>query len=216
MDAKLNACMGAMKYLKDGMVLGLGTGSTVLHFINLVGEEMKKGKRFVCVATSFDTEMLAKKNGIPIVSLDQVSRIDLAVDGADIVAKDYVLKGGGGALAREKVVGYFADRFIVVVDEGKLKLKSYPVVVECLPFAYSTVMKALENLGAKPKLRSGGGKVGPVVSDNGNFILDCEMKITNAKRLEQDINAIPGVVENGVFTKFSKVIVGTESGSREL
>lgn len=216
MDAKLNACMGAMKYLKDGMVLGLGTGSTVLHFINLVGEEMRKGKRFVCVATSFDTEMLAKKNGIPIVSLDQVSRIDLAVDGADIVAKDHVLKGGGGALAREKVVGYFADKFVVVVDEGKLKLKSYPVVVECLPFAYSTVMKAMEGMGAKPKLRSGGGKVGPVVSDNGNFILDCEMKITNAKKLEQDINSIPGVVENGIFTKFSKIIVGTESGSREL
>jgi ribose 5-phosphate isomerase A len=216
MDAKLNACMGAMKYLKDGMVLGLGTGSTVFHFINLVGEEMKKGKKFVCVATSFDTEMLAKKNGIPIVSLDQVSKIDLAVDGADIIGKEYVLKGGGGALAREKVVGYFADKFLVVVDEGKLKLKSYPVVVECLPFAYATVMKAMENLGAKPKLRSGGGKVGPVVSDNGNFILDCEMKITNAKKLEQDINAIPGVVENGIFTKFSKIIVGTESGSREL
>lgn len=216
MDAKMNACMGAMRYLKDGMVLGLGTGSTVFHFINLVGEEMKKGKKFVCVATSFDTEMLAKKNGIPIVSLDQVSKIDLAVDGADIVAKDYVLKGGGGALAREKVVDYFAEKFLVVIDEGKLKVKSYPVVVECLPFAYSTVMRELEKMGSKPKLRTGGGKVGPVVSDNGNFLLDCEMKISNAKAMEQNINSIPGVVENGIFTKFSKVIVGTESGSREL
>jgi len=216
MDAKLNACMGAMRYLKDGMVLGLGTGSTVFHFINLVGEEMKKGKKFVCVATSFDTEMLAKKNGIPIVSLDQVSGIDLAVDGADIVSKDFVLKGGGGALAREKVVDYFAEKFIVVVDEGKLRLKSYPVVVECLPFAYSTVMRAMEKMGARPRLRAGGGKAGPVVSDNGNFLLDCEMKVSDAKAMEQAINSIPGVVENGIFTKFSKVIVGTETGFREL
>lgn len=216
MDAKLNACIGAMKHVRDGMVLGLGTGSTVFHFINLVGEEMRKGKRFTCVATSFDTEMLAKKNGIPIVSLDQVPGIDLAVDGADLVAGNYVLKGGGGALAREKVVDYFADKFLVVVDEGKLKIKSYPVVVECLPFAYSTVMKALEKMGAKPKLRSGGGKAGPVVSDNGNFLLDCEMAVESPKKLEQEINSIPGVVENGIFTKFSRVIVGTEAGSREL
>ncbi|MEW5996939.1 MAG: ribose-5-phosphate isomerase RpiA [Candidatus Micrarchaeota archaeon] len=216
MDGKYNACLGAMEYVKDGMVLGLGSGTTVAHFINLIGEEVKNGKKFVCAATSFDSEMLAKRNGIPIVSLDQVSRIDLAVDGADTVAKDYVLKGGGGALAREKVVDYFADNFIVVVDEGKLKAKSYPVVVECLPFAYSAVMKGLEKMGAKPVLRTGGGKVGPVVSDNGNFLLDCAMKIADAEKLEQEINSIPGAVANGIFTRFSKIIVGSETGSREL
>ncbi len=216
MDAKLNACRGALEHVKDGMVLGLGTGSTVAHFINLVSGEMKKGKKFVCVATSFDTEMLAKKNGIPIVSLDQVQQIDLAVDGADIVSKDYILKGGGGALAREKVVAYAAKEFLVVIGEAKLSLKSYPVVVECLPFAYSTVMREMERMGAKPALRTGGKKVGPVVSDNGNFLLDCEMEIKNPKKLEQDINSIPGVVENGIFTNFSKVIVGNEEGWKEL
>jgi ribose 5-phosphate isomerase A len=216
MDAKLNACRGALEHVKDGMVLGLGTGSTVARFINLIGEEMKKGRKFVCVATSFDTEMLAKKNRIPIISLDQVQQIDLAVDGADIVAKDYVLKGGGGALAREKVVAYAANQFLVVIDEAKLALKSYPVVVECLPFAYSAVMKGMENMGAKPALRTGGKKVGPVVSDNGNFLLDCEMEIKNPKNLEQEINSIPGVVENGIFTRFSKIIAGNEKEWKEL
>lgn len=216
MDGKYNACLGAMEYVKDGMVLGLGSGTTVAHFISLIGAEIKKGKKFVCVATSFDTEMLAKKNGIPIVSLDQVSQIDLAVDGADVVANGYVLKGGGGALAREKVVDYFAEKFLVVIDERKLQIKSYPVVVECLPFAYSAVMKEMERIGAKPKLRTGGGKVGPVVSDNGNFLLDCVMEIRNAKELEQEINSIPGAVANGIFTKFTKIIVGSENGSREL
>ena len=216
MDGKLNACKGAMEYVKDGMVLGLGSGSTVAHFINLIGEEMKKGKKFVGVATSFDTEMLAKKNGIPIVSLDMVNKIDLAVDGADIVKDHHVLKGGGGALAREKVVGYYAEKFIIIIDKGKLKLESYPIVVEVLPFSYSLVMKELEEMGAKPVLRTGGKKVGPVVSDNGNFIIDAEMEIGDAKKLEAELNQIPGVVENGIFTKFSKIIVGDEKGHGEL
>ena len=216
MNGKLNACKGAMEYVKDGMVLGLGSGSTVAHFINLIGEKMKKGKKFVGVATSFDTEMLAKKNGIPIVSLDMVNKIDLAVDGADIVKDHHVLKGGGGALAREKVVGYYAEEFIVVIDESKLKLESYPVVVEVLPFSYSLVMKRLEGMGGKPVLRTGGKKVGPVVSDNGNFLIDADMEIGDAKKLEVELNQIPGVVENGIFTKFSKIIVGDEKGHREL
>ena len=216
MNAKLNACKGAMEHVKDGMVLGLGSGSTVAYFIDLIGEEMKKGKKFVSVATSFDTEMLAKKNGIPVVSFDMVKKIDLAVDGADIVKDHHVLKGGGGALAREKVVGYFADELIIVIDEGKLKLESYPVVVEVLPFSYSLVMKKLEEMGGKPVLRTGGKKVGPVVSDNGNFLIDAEMEIGDAKKLETELNQIPGVVENGIFTKFSKIIVGDEKGHREL
>ena len=216
MNAKLNACKGAMEHVKDGMVLGLGSGSTVAYFIGLLGEEMMKGKKFVSVATSFDTEMLAKKNGIPIVSLDMVKKIDLAVDGADIVKDHHVLKGGGGALAREKVVGYFADELIIVIDEGKLKLESYPIVVEVLPFSYSLVMKQLEEMGAKPVLRTGGKKVGPVVSDNGNFLIDAEMGINDAKKLETELNQIPGVVENGIFTKFSKIIVGGDKGHREL
>lgn len=216
MNAKLNACRGALEHVEDGMVLGLGSGSTVAYFIGLVGEEMKKGKKFVAVATSFDTEMMAKKSGIPVVSFDMVKKIDLAVDGADIVKGDYALKGGGGALAREKVVGYFADELIIVIDEGKLKLESYPVVVEVLPFSYSLVMKKLGAMGAKPVLRTGGKKVGPVVSDNGNFLIDAEMEIGDAKKLEIELNQIPGVVENGIFTRFSKVIVGGEKGHSEL
>jgi len=138
------------------------------------------------------------------------------VDGADIVKDHHVLKGGGGALAREKVVGYFADKLIIVLDGSKLKLESYPIVVEVLPFSYSLVMKQLEGMGAKPVLRTGGKKVGPVVSDNGNFLIDAEMEINDAKKLEIELNQIPGVVENGIFTKFSKIIVGDEKGHKEL
>lgn len=217
MPAKQNSAKGALEYIEDGMVVGLGSGTTTAHFIELLGKKMKEERISVAgVVTSFDSEILAKKAGIPIIPLDR--KIDIAVDGADIVRKEYVLKGGGGALTREKIVDYAAEKFIVIADEGKANPEAtYPIVVEVVPFAYQYVMWEMEKLGLEPELRVGGKKLGPVVTDNSNFILDCKGEIKGKPgEFEKKINAVPGVVENGIFSKFWKIIIGTEKGNYEF
>jgi ribose 5-phosphate isomerase A len=216
-EAKKNSAIAALKFIEDGMVVGLGSGTTTEYFITLLGEKMK-GERIsvVGVPTSFDSEMQARKAGIPLIGLER--EVDVAVDGADLVKKGYVLKGGGGALTREKVVDYAAGKFIVIVDSGKVgEGKEYPVVVEVVPFAYPSVSREVAKMGLEPKLRVGGKKLGPVVTDNGNFILDCAGQVPGkAGEFEAKLNSIPGVVENGIFSKYSKIIIGDEKGSREL
>lgn len=214
--AKENAAKGALEYIEDGMTVGLGSGTTTAYFVELLGKKMKEEKiSVVGVVTSFDTEILAKKAGIPVLPLD--GKVDLAVDGADIVRKEYVLKGGGGALTREKIVDYAAEKFIVIADEGKADPeKSYPIVVEVVPFSYQYVMGEIRKLGLEPELRVGGKKLGPVVTDNSNFILDCTGGVQGEPaEFEKTLNAIPGVVENGVFSKFWKIILGNEKGAHE-
>lgn len=217
--AKKNAAIGALEFIEDGMVVGLGSGTTTEYFIRLLGEKMKEERiSVVGVPTSYDSEMQAKRAGIPLIGLER--EIDIAVDGADLIGHGYVLKGGGGALAREKVVDYAAEKFIVIADEGKVgKGKTYPLVVEAVPFAREYVAREIAKMGFEPELRVGGKKLGPVVTDNGNFLLDCAGRIPDAKgaaEFEKEINSIPGVVENGIFSKYSKIIVGDGKGSREL
>ena len=215
--AKENAAKGTLKFIEDGMVVGLGSGTTTAYFIDLLGKKIKEERiSIVGVATSFDSEIMAKKAGIPLMPLEK--KLDLAIDGADIVKKEYVLKGGGGALTREKIVDYAAEKFIVIADEEKTKPEAtYPVVVEVIPFAYQYVIKELRELGLEAELRVGGKKLGPVVTDNSNFILDCNGKVSGTpEEFERKLNTIPGVVENGVFSKFWKIILGNENGSREM
>jgi ribose 5-phosphate isomerase A len=208
MKEKLIVAKEALKEIKDGMVIGLGSGSTAKLFIELLANKVKRQKLFIkCVPTSYDTEMFAIECGLDVVPLASVKKIDVAVDGADYVCKEYAIKGGGGALAREKVVGYFAEQFIILVDSSKTKRRS-KVPIEVLPFAYSTVMKELEKNKIPCSLRMSKTKLGPVITDNGNFLLDASMEIENAKEKEKWLNSIPGVVENGIFTKFSKILVG--------
>ena len=215
--AKENSAKGALEFIEDGMVVGLGSGTTTAYFIDLLGKKMKDERiSVVGVVTSFDSEILAKKAGIPVMPLEE--KVDLAVDGADIVRKDYVLKGGGAALTREKIVDYAADRFIVIADEEKANPNAtYPIVVEVIPFSYIYVMGELEELGLTPNLRVGGKKLGPVVTDNSNFILDCVGEVNgDPGEFERLLNSIPGVVENGIFSKFWKIIVGNEKGIYEF
>lgn len=215
--AKENAARGALKFIEDGMVVGLGSGTTTEHFIRLLGEKMEEERiSVVGVATSYDSEIQAKKAGIPLIGLER--EVDVAVDGADLIGKGYVLKGGGGALTREKVVDYAAEKFIVIADEGKIgDGKAYPVVVEVVPFARESVARELGKMGFEPELRVGGKKLGPVVTDNGNFIFDCEGNIPkDAAKLEKELNSIPGVVENGIFSRYFKIVIGNEKGSFEL
>lgn len=214
---KINAAKTALEYVKDGMIIGLGTGTTAKEFIKLLAEKIKIGLKVKCVATSLDTERFARELGIDIFDFNSIEYVDVAVDGADITTKTALLKGGGGALTREKVIDYAAKKFIVIADENKIKKRlNGVVVIEVLPFAYAFVLRTLKDkYVCKPKLRldiDGALRI----SDNGNYLIDCEMDIENPRKTEIEINSIPGVVENGIFTKFEKVVVGTIKGSYTL
>lgn len=215
-DEKINAAKGALEEVKDGMCIGLGSGSTVREFIKLLAEKVKKEKlKVCCVTTSFDSRMLAIKHGLWVTEPDAISEIDLAVDGADKVTKTALLKGGGGALTREKIIDYNAKKFIVIVDEGKVQeVLDGKVALEALAFATPMVLKHLEKY--KPTVRMAAKKLGPVVSDNGSFIIDMNMKVVMPSKLEQEFNSIPGIIENGIFTKFDLIIIGKKDGWEKL
>jgi len=215
----LTAAKRAAGYLaadmaEDGMVLGLGTGSTVFYALERLSTRIGEGLRISGVPTSYQTARRAHEYGIPLTTLDAEPVIDLAMDGADQVDRHLrLIKGRGAALTREKCVAAAALRFVVVVDEQKMVPElSGLVPVEVIPFAIRPVMTRLKSLGCIPYLRDGVKKDGPVITDNGNFIVDCEFgKIGNPEELEDRFAAIPGVVESGLFCSFTKktmVIVG--------
>lgn len=220
MQAKINAAKKALGLIAENRIIGLGSGTTAAEFTKLLGEKSSSGFKIdACVPTSFEARMFAIKYGLSryLCDPDQVARIDIAVDGADVVAKNYVLKGGGAALTREKVVAYNAERFIVIVDESKIsKAGKESVALEAIKFSAPFVLKTLSKLGCQAAIRIGTGKVGPIISDNNNFIIDAKMEIRNPNNLETTLNSIPGVLENGIFTKFDKIIIGTEKGAYEF
>jgi ribose 5-phosphate isomerase A len=222
-EAKRRAAEEAVKLVEDGMVVGLGTGSTAAYFIEALGRRVKEGLKVRGVPTSYQAYLKALEAGVPTARLEEVATIDLAVDGADEVDLALnLLKGMGAALAREKVVDSMALQLVVVVDETKVVRRlgeTKPVPVEVLPFAYSYVAKKLKELGGEPKLRMAGEvKDGPVVTDNGNFILDAKFPpIQRPAELEEKIRRIPGVVEVGIFTGLARrAFVGSLKGVKEL
>ncbi|GAB4228719.1 MAG: ribose-5-phosphate isomerase RpiA [Stanieria sp.] len=200
--------------VKSDSIVGLGTGSTTAFAIEYLGKRLQQGeiKNIVGIPTSFQAEVLAKKYGIPLTTLDAVDRIDIAIDGADEVdPQKNLIKGGGAAHTREKVVDSLAEEFIVVVDGNKLvdKLGStFLLPVEVIPMAIAPVMRSLAKLGGKPELRMGIKKAGPVVTDQGNLVVDVKFEqIDNPAELEKTINNIPGVLENGLFVGVADVIL---------
>ena len=200
--------------VKSDSVVGLGSGSTAAYAIEYIGDRLAKGeiKNVVGVPTSFQSEVLAKEFNIPLVTLDAIDHIDVAIDGADEVDPDKnLIKGGGAAHTREKVVDALAKEFIVVVDEGKLvdKLGStFLLPVEVIPMAVAPVMRSLEKLGGKPELRMGVKKAGPVVTDQGNLVIDVKFDhIKNPAEMEKEINNLPGVLENGIFVGVADIIM---------
>jgi len=206
----------AAELVADGDTVGLGTGSTAAHAIRALGQKVDDGLDARGVATSYASRDLAREAGVPLVDLDAVERIDVAIDGADQVSDDGALiKGGGAAHAREKVVDAAAERFVVVVDPSKeSSLLDRSVPVEVLPAARATVRRALRNLGGTPTLRAAERKDGPVVTDNGNLVLDCKFgAISDPEALATDLATIPGVVEHGLFVGLvDEVHVGHEDG----
>jgi ribose 5-phosphate isomerase A len=202
----------------DGAIVGLGTGSTSAFAIEELGRRIREeGLSILGVPTSFSAAMLARKHGVPVRTLDDVDHIDIAIDGADEVdpAKN-LIKGGGAAHTREKVIDYLAKLFVVVVDESKLVNRlgeSFPVPVEVIPMAISPVMRRLEILGGQPVIRLAEKKDGPIISDQGNFIVDVRFdQIEDPISLERLINNIPGVLENGIFTEVTDVVLIGSSG----
>ncbi|MFM7405963.1 MAG: ribose-5-phosphate isomerase RpiA [Cuspidothrix sp.] len=204
----------AANLVKSGSIVGLGTGSTTAYTIQYLGERLKSGelKDIVGIPTSFQSEVLAKEYGVPLTALDAVDHIDIAIDGADEVdPHKNLIKGGGAAHTREKVVDYLAAQFIVVVDSGKLveKLGSvFAVPVEVIPMALTPVTNAIKALGGKPELRMGVKKAGPVITDQGNMVLDVTFdSIDDPVNLEKTLNNIPGVLENGIFVNCADVVL---------
>lgn len=204
----------AANRVKSNSIVGLGTGSTTAYAIQFIGERLEKGEltNIVGVPTSFQAEVLAKKYNIPLTTLDAIAHIDVAIDGADEVdPQKNLIKGGGAAHTREKVVDSLAKEFIVVVDSGKLVEKlgsTFLLPVEVIPMAVTPVMRKLEELGGKPELRMGVKKAGPVVTDQGNLVIDVKYtSIDNPAELEATINNIPGVLENGLFVGVADVIL---------
>ncbi len=202
--------------VQSNTVIGLGTGSTTAYAIQFIGERLAAGEitNVKGVPTSFQASVLAKRYGIPLTTLDEVDTIDLAIDGADEVDPQMNLtKGGGAAHTREKIVDGLAREFIVVVDSSKLVEQlgtTFALPVEVMPLAVAPVTKALEALGGKPDLRMGVKKDGPVITDQGNMVLDVTFgAIDNPADLEKTINNIPGVLENGLFIGLAtEVLVG--------
>lgn len=201
--AKRRAAESAAEAVGDGDVVGLGTGSTAAYAIQALGEAVDAGLSVEGVPTSYQSRALAREAGVPLVALADVARVDVAIDGADETLLDgrALIKGGGAAHAREKVVDTAADRFLVVVDERKLtETLTAPLPVEVLPDARSAVAARVEDLGGDPTLRAAERKDGPVVTDNGNFVLDCAFgAIGSPTRLAAELAAVPGVVEHGLF-----------------
>jgi ribose 5-phosphate isomerase A len=220
MDLKEIAATEAVKHARDGMVIGLGSGSTASIAIRLLGENVRKGWKIVGVPTSRDSEELAKSVGIPIGELRDHPSVDLTIDGADEVDPQLnLIKGLGGALVREKIVASATRMEIIVVDESKLVsylCQKSPLPVEIVRFASESTMRRLERFGCVPKLRERNGIA--FITDNGNLIADCKFpRIDDPKEMESDLNLVPGVVDNGLFVGLAhKVIVASKDGVRTI
>jgi len=217
--AKRKAALEAVKHVKDGFIVGLGSGSTAAIAIEALGEKKQKENLSILgVPTSYQAFLLAVKHGIAVTTLEEHGVIDVTIDGADqIDPKLNLIKGMGAALAREKIVASASKMNIIIADENKkvkvLGENDQPVPVEVLPFAIAVVKHRIEEAGGKPSLREGKGKVGPLITDNGNVIIDANFgPIDDAAELEKKLKMIPGVVETGLFIGLADIAyIGTPS-----
>jgi len=223
--AKFNAAEAALAYVKDGMVVGLGTGSTSAHFVRLLGERVRQGLRIKGVPTSEATRALAEQSGVPLVEISQVTGIDVDVDGADEVDAGFrLIKGGGGALLREKIVAAASACMVVIADETKWveRLGAFPLPIEVTRFGFALTaervgqaLRATGCAGDEVTLRTSGKANEPVITDGGNYILDARAKAIPApEALDETLKRIPGVVEHGLFLGLAKtVIIGKADGA---
>jgi ribose 5-phosphate isomerase A len=223
-EAKRKAALEAVKHVKDGFIVGLGSGSTAAFAIEALGEKMKREKLHVMgVPTSYQAFLLAVDCGIPITTLDEHPEINVTIDGADQITPELnLIKGMGAALAREKIVAAASKLNIIIADEQKkvkvLGENNQSVPIEVLPFAISLVKRKIIAAGGKPVLREGKGKLGPVITDNGNAILDANFgEIAKPGELDAKLKMIPGVVETGFFVGLTDIAyLGTSSAVEKI
>ena len=220
-DQKRRAAHKALDYVEDGMRLGLGTGSTAVHFVDALGERVADGLNVLCVPTSEATAAQARGLDIPLTTLDETPHLDLTVDGADELDGDLVLiKGGGGALLREKIVATSSSRMVVIADASKRvdMLGAFALPVEVIPFGAEATVRAMADvagsLGCHGDITQRGKDGGPFITDGGHYIYDCAFgQIPDAPALDAALNRIPGVVENGLFVSIASVVlIGTDNG----
>ncbi|WP_314548554.1 ribose-5-phosphate isomerase RpiA [uncultured Gemella sp.] len=206
----------AVEYVKDGMIVGLGTGSTVFYFVHALADRVKEGLNVETVSTSIQTVELAQSLGLTIKELEEIDHIDLAVDGVDEIDKNFnAIKGGGAALFREKIVADIAREVIWIYDESKdvEKLGNFNLPVEILPFGYSHTIRKMEEAGLNPVLRLKDGAT--LITDNNNYIVDLHLGYGfDIKAVKEKLESIVGVVEHGLFLNMCKLCIkGTEHGA---
>lgn len=220
--AKRQVALEAARLVANGNVVGLGTGSTTAFLIEELGRRVRQEGLFIRgVPTSFQASILARKHGVPLATLDDVDHIDIAIDGADEVdPHKNLIKGGGAAHTREKVIDTLAKLFVVVVDESKLVNhlgETFPVPIEVLPFALYPVLRKLTTMDCDPVIRMGVKKDGPVITDQGNMVVDARFKrIDDPAGLEVALNNVPGIVENGIFAGVADLILIGVAGDSSI
>lgn len=218
MNEKQLAAEKSTEFIKNGMTIGLGTGSTVFFLVNKLAELVKKGLKVECVSTSNQTTELAKSLGIKIINLNEVDKIDLTIDGADEVDKNLNgIKGGGGALLFEKIVAAASEKVIWIIDSSKFvkELGRFPLPVEVVSFGSNHLLKNFDKLGYNSKIRKSGNE--NFITDSGNLIVDIHLnEIKNPIKLEQEIKLIPGVVEVGLFNNIADMIIVGKENSTEI
>ena len=214
-DPKKIAAEKAVEFVEDGMTIGLGTGSTAYWAIQKIGERVKQGLQVYAVASSENSAQLASQLNIPLIPLEEINKINLTIDGADEVDPNKnLIKGGGGALLREKIIAFNSEKFIVVVDSSKMvaHLGEFPLPIEIVPFAANLTQEKIKALGCEVKWRM--NKENKYITDNGNLLLDCSFgKIDDPSALNLQLHLIPGVVETGLFVKMAPtIIIGYSNG----
>jgi ribose 5-phosphate isomerase A len=219
-EMKRLAAEKACEYIEDGMILGLGTGSTVDYALIKIGNMIKNGLDIKGIPTSSKTKKIAIEHKIPLTTLEENPNIDLTIDGADEVDSELrLIKGGGGALTREKMIAYYSNKVIIIIDETKVVKMlgiDFALPVEIVKFGWTATKEKLKQFDCNVELR----KImdNPYITDNSNYIIDCEFdRIKDPEQLEIDINSIPGVVENGLFIGLAdEIIVGSKQGIKTL
>ena len=211
---KQNVGLSASDLVKDGMAVGIGTGSTVAYLISELGRRIEEDDlEIVAVTTSYQSEILAIDAGIPLANLLEYPELDIAIDGADQVTPDFfAIKGGGAAHTKEKVVAHSANRFVIISDDSKLvDVLDTVVPLEVIPYALKLVEKQVTEAGGKSTLRMGMKKDGPVILDNGNFILDADFgTIDDPTSLSQTLSGCVGIVDHGIFSRIHEVHISSD------
>ena len=213
-NGKKIAAGKAIEYIRNGMTLGLGTGSTAYWAIQGIGEQVKNGLSVRAIATSLQSESLARQLDIPIVAFSEIDHVDITIDGADEVDEGLnLIKGGGGALLREKIVASATRFYIIIVDESKLVqyLGKFPLPVEIAPFGWELTQRRLRELGGSPRMRMAGDQ--PFLTDNQHYILDCDFGlIKDPAKLHEQVSGITGVMEDGFFIGMADIVIAGSPG----